>query len=52
MLDYMIWPWMERLPAFPIVTNGLVNNPCDTFPNLVSAFQPRMSYGALFLIRS
>jgi len=34
MLDYMIWPWMERLPAFPIVTNGLVNNPCDTFPNL------------------
>ena len=35
MLDYMIWPWMERVPAFSIVTKGLVNNPLENFPKLV-----------------
>jgi len=34
MLDYMIWPWMERLPAFPIFTKGVVKNPCEEFPKL------------------
>jgi len=34
MLDYMIWPWMERVPAFSIVTKGLVNNPLENFPKL------------------
>jgi len=34
MLDFMIWPWMERLPAFPIITKGLISNPCEKFPKL------------------
>lgn len=32
MLDYMIWPWMERIPAIPIVTKGILSDPCEKFP--------------------
>ena len=38
MLDYMIWPWFERMPMFAILTQGVINIPLNTFPNLVSFF--------------
>nr|QST14959.1 GSTomega protein [Diaphanosoma celebensis] len=34
-LDYMIWPWVERLPVLPILSQGLVVLPKDQIPLLM-----------------
>lgn len=36
MLDYMIWPWMERLPALRILSDGAFDFPKVHLPNLVN----------------
>ena len=36
MLDYMIWPWVERLPVLAIMSQGLVDIPKEKLPNFVS----------------
>lgn len=35
MLDYMIWPWMERLPCISDLTKGMLKVRWDEFPKLV-----------------
>ncbi|KAI9560858.1 hypothetical protein GHT06_011812 [Daphnia sinensis] len=34
MADYMIWPWMERLPTLPILSQGKFKVELENFPNL------------------
>ena len=36
MLDYMIWPWFERMPMLPVLTQGVISVPLNKFPSLVS----------------
>lgn len=36
MVDYMIWPWMERLPSLPVLTGGVIKIEMEKFPHLVS----------------
>ena len=36
MLDYMIWPWFERMPMLPIVSQGVISVALNKFPKLVS----------------
>ena len=36
MLDYMIWPWFERMPMLPIVSQGVISVAINKFPKLVS----------------
>ena len=37
MVDYMIWPWMERLPSVSILSGGIMKVEMEKFPNLVSS---------------
>lgn len=34
MVDYMIWPWMERLPTLPILSHEKFKVEMENFPNL------------------
>lgn len=34
-VDYMIWPWMERLPSLPILSQGLLKVQLEKFPKVV-----------------
>lgn len=35
MVDYMIWPWFERMEALPVLYGSEAQIPVDRFPNLV-----------------
>ena len=35
MLDYMIWPWFERMPMLAILTQGVISVTLTKFPKLV-----------------
>ena len=41
-VDYMIWPWMERLPGLELL--GRVTVPWETFPLVVSYVTLRLGY--------
>ncbi|XKL69640.1 hypothetical protein PGB90_007409 [Kerria lacca] len=35
MVDYMIWPWFERMEALPVLYGSEAQIPVDRFPNLI-----------------
>ena len=35
MLDYMVWPWMERLPATTLMSGGRIHFSPLNMPHLV-----------------
>jgi hypothetical protein len=35
MLDYMIWPWFERMEMLPILSQGVISISFNKFPKLV-----------------
>lgn len=37
-VDYMIWPWMERLPSLPILSHGMLKVQMENYPSLVKWF--------------
>ena len=38
MLDYMIWPWLERADILPLIQEGLELLPKSEFPLLVNSY--------------
>jgi pyrimidodiazepine synthase len=46
MLDYMIWPWVERLPVLAIMSQGLVDIPKEKLPNFVSNYNCYVYYNS------
>lgn len=44
MLDYMIWPWFERIPALPLTSEGVVKVALNKFPKLVNILHCNKPY--------
>jgi len=38
MLDYMIWPWFERMEMLPVLSQGVISIDFNKFPKLVKLF--------------
>lgn len=38
MLDYMIWPWFERMEMLPVLSQGVIGIDLNKYPKLVSLF--------------
>ena len=38
MLDYMIWPWFERMEMLPVLSQGVISIDLNKFPKLVRLF--------------
>lgn len=39
MVDYMIWPWFERIGMFKVLYGDKFDFPKEKLPNLVSKYQ-------------
>jgi hypothetical protein len=44
MLDYMIWPWLERIDSYKIVMPEKFVIPTDRYKKLVNYFSSLMKY--------